>query len=122
MKTFKDKPPELEKGDAGEALKPIEWKINLTVGTAIRVKDVDERFNLFEAEHPVEDKPLREVLDSDFALFWELLWVLLEPQAEKLGIDAVEFGERMANDCIVSAQMQFFRNGRIFSRACRRRR
>ena len=57
---------------------------------------------------------------SDFAEFYELLWYLVEPQAKTRGIDAEQFGQLLAADCIHTAQDKFFREWADFFRGLQR--
>lgn len=89
MRTFKD-----AKGDA--------WEIALPFGTVNRVKS---QFNLLE---PFKEDQLAEKLNSDWGMFYDLLWILLEPQAKDREVTAEQFGQRIAAECIHDARSQFF--------------
>jgi len=97
MKSFNDK----EEG---------KWSIELTIGAVMRVKsESDGKFDLFRPEaEQIDGNSLSAVLLEDFAAFWELLWHLIEPQATKRETTAEQFGELMASDCLVAAQLAFF--------------
>ncbi len=111
------------------------WEIALPFGEVMRVKSASEgKFDLLEA---TKDN-LSERLNRNFAEFWEMLWHLLEPQArtkkpteEELklrpedqdaieGITAVEFGRRMASECIIDAHRKFFAEWADFFRGLQR--
>jgi hypothetical protein len=78
------------------------WKIDLTFGTVLRVKSESEgRFNLLEPEH---DKLRERIAAHDFEALYELLWLIVRPQAEAKDIDAAKFGELMAADCLFDAR------------------
>lgn len=101
MRKFKD-----AKGD--------QWEINLTVGTVQRVKNASEqRFNLLD--HELAAKLWDNELD-----FWELLWFAIEPQATAKGINAEQFGELMAADCLYDAKRLFYEAWADFFRGLQR--
>ncbi len=126
MESFKDK--------TGQ-----EWSINLSIGTVERVKKVS-RFNLYAPDEPIatdncqpttdnrqlttgnsSNAPsLQQVLWTDLSALFELLCYLLDDQLKAAGIDAVEFGRRMAARCLVDAQTAFFREWTDFFRQLRR--
>jgi hypothetical protein len=108
-----------------------EWEIELTYGDVLRIKDESkDKFDL--AEPKAND--LGKRLDEDLALFWELLWFIVQPQAALVmptvrelklrgnndaipsmpGITAAEFGRRMAADCLVAADRAFRQEWRDF--------
>ena len=110
MKEFKDK-------DGGR------WKIDLPFGEIVRIKSQSSgRFNLLEPnEKPGGgEQTLTMLLDSDLAEFWELLWLVVEPQATAKGVSPAQFGELMAADCLITAQAAFFDEWRDFFRLLRR--
>jgi hypothetical protein len=100
MKTFKDK--------TGQP-----WELNLTAGLAMRVRREDERFDLFDSSKQVGGQPLSTAL-HDFPTFFELLFLLVESQAKERGINAEQFGDLMAADCLVDARSAFFAEWRDF--------
>jgi hypothetical protein len=83
------------------------WRIDLTIGAVTRVKQASEgRFDLFDAGK----NNLAETLWTDVETFWELLWLLIEPEAQALDppVGAAQFGERMAAACLINARQAFF--------------
>lgn len=87
------------------------WQIDLTVGAAIRVHAAsDKAFDLFD---PSKDDLAQKLID-DLPTFWQVLWLVVEPQAREKNVTAEQFGELMAADCIVKAQHQFFEEWRDF--------
>lgn len=83
------------------------WRIDLTIGAVTRVKQAsDGRFDLFDAGK----NNLAETLWVDLEQFWELLWLLVEPQAaaQSPPVTATEFGEAMAAACLINARQAFF--------------
>lgn len=79
------------------------WEIDLSIGTVMRVRAANEKYDLFD---PLQDD-LSSRLDNDLAAFWELLWLLVEPQARGRSVDAAAFGESMAAECLIEAQGKF---------------
>lgn len=95
------------------------WSIDLTVGLVMQIRKRDPRLDLFDMKKDVDGKPLAEALQSE-GLFFELLWYLVEEQAEGRGISAVEFGKRVAAACIADAMEKFFLEWLDFFRGLRR--
>jgi hypothetical protein len=109
MSTFKD-----SKSDT--------WDVSLTIGAVLRIKKASGgKFDLLE---PTKDN-LCTTLNSDYGEFFEVLWLLVEPQAraktptederksrtEDAGaahITAEDFGARIAGACLLDAQRKFF--------------
>ena len=99
------------------------WKIDLNVGTVIRVKqESDGRFNLFDpASKPGGDCGERELCSvlyaeqlTDFGTIWEVLYYLVRPQLAGTFETSAEFGEAMAGECLVSAQRALLEEWRDF--------
>lgn len=91
------------------------WEISLPIGTVLRVKASSEgRFDLFEPWKDHGGKPLQEVLWENLGELYELLWYIVEPQAEAKRITAAQFGELVAADCLISARFAFFEEWRDF--------
>ena len=124
MKTFKDRDSQ-------------EWELDLTYGEVMRIKqESGDKFDLAEPHA----KELGKQLDDDLSLFWELLWFIVRPQAALVmptakelrlrgnaqaipsvpGITAVEFGRRMAADCLISADQAFRQEWADFFRQLQR--
>lgn len=87
MRSFKDKTG-------------VEWVIDLNIGTVQRVKSTSS-FNLYDVE-------LAEKVWSDFGEFFELLFLVIEPQAVARSVDAAVFGENLAANCLITAKDAFF--------------
>lgn len=106
-----------------------EWTIELTIGTVERVRKTS-RFNLWEQAEPLADepgqppkpnaKPLCEALYGNYPLLWELLWFLIEPQAEAQGVTAEAFGAAMGPEALVQAEQAFYREWQDFFLRLRR--
>jgi hypothetical protein len=93
------------------------WRIDLTIGAVTRVKQASEgRFDLFDAGK----NNLAERLWTDLEMFWELLWLLVEPEANDHSITAAEFGERMAAACLIAARQTFFAEWQDFFQTLQR--
>lgn len=101
MKTFKD--------STGRS-----WEITLTVGSVKRVRallDVD----LLAIEEG--DPPLLTRLATDVILLCDVIFVLVKPQADKLDVDDVEFGESLGGEVIADAQDAFYEELVLFSQS-----
>lgn len=97
------------------------WSIDLTIGAVDRVKrGTDGRVNLLHPESLVEGDQLQVRLMLDLLEFWEVLYLLVEPQCQREGVTAEQFGELMSADCLVSAQSVFCREWRDFFRKLQR--
>ena len=102
------------------------WKLDLTVGTVIRVKQESAgRFDLFDpASKP--DEGQRELCSilfaeqmSDWAIVWEVLYLVVRPQLDGK-YDSAAFGEAMAGDCLVAAQKELLAEWKDFFHALQR--
>lgn len=89
MKTFKD--------DQGRS-----WDLHLTITAAKRVQQLCG-VNILQLDQG--DPPLLVRLGTDEILTWELLYALIQPQADKREITAEQFGEIMGPECLNAAQM-----------------
>ena len=93
------------------------WRIDLTIGAVTRVKQAsDGRFDLFDAGK----NNLAEQLWTDLEMFWELLWLLVEPEAAEKSQTAEQFGEAMAAACLISARQAFFAEWQDFFQTLQR--
>jgi hypothetical protein len=91
------------------------WRIDLCIGNVFHVRDGSQgKFNLLDPTHDVGGQPLQIVLATDLGEFWEMLWLLMEPQAKRDAVTAEQFGLAMAADCLVDAQAKFFDEWRVF--------
>lgn len=96
------------------------WQIDLTIGTVMRVRSAEPVFDLLDSAKDVDGRPLQVVLATELVEFWKLLWLIVAPQAESKGVDATAFGEAMAADCLIEAQIAFFAEWRDFFQSLRR--
>lgn len=91
--------------------KDRKWDIDFSFGNLLRLKaQSNGKFSFLDDA----TGKLFQVLWSDESELYECLQVLLEPQAEALGITAVEFGLGIAADCFVEARDKFFKELRDF--------
>lgn len=96
------------------------WQIDLTIGTVMRVRSVRPEFDLLDPALQADGQPLQLSLSMNLRTFWEMLWLILEPQARLRDISAEQFGEAMAADCLIEAQIAFFAEWRDFFHSLRR--
>lgn len=100
------------------------WQVCLTVPNMSRIKRASEgRFDLFDAMSNFEGRTLVEVIDDDSRLdaFWEMLWLVIEPQAAKQSITPELFAERMAaTERILDARKVFRKEWRDFFQSIQR--
>lgn len=83
------------------------WMIDLNFDTMTRVKAAGWNLLELDAKHKAEsgqETTIQESLETDFFAVFEVLWLIVEPEAKKLGISAENFGQRMAADCLATAQ------------------
>ncbi|MFW5679523.1 MAG: hypothetical protein ACOCYE_02075 [Pseudomonadota bacterium] len=75
------------------------WTIPMTVGSIRRVENA-LGYNLANAAEPAEEgeSPLLTRLAIDPALLVDVVYVLVQPQAEKQGVDDLQFGEAIDGD------------------------
>jgi len=64
--------------------------------------------------------PLSQLLHMDLAVFWDCLWLLLEPVANERNIGVVQFGKLMSGSCLYLAQAAFFKEWADFFRQIQR--
>ena len=102
------------------------WKLDLTVGTVIRVKqESGGRFDLFDpANKPDQQRELCSILFaeqmSDWAVIWEVLYLVVRPQLEGKYDSPAAFGEAMAGDCLLTAQKELLGEWKDFFHALQR--
>ena len=97
-----------------------QWQVELTVGTVVRVRKREPRFDLLDPVRKVNGMPLQVLLTTDPAEFYELLWLILEPQLETSGISPVQFGELLTGEHIIKAQVAFIEEWTDFFRSLHR--
>lgn len=92
MKTFTD--------NAGKV-----WTLALTIDSAKRVKSL-LGVNLLEPE--AGEPPLLTRLGTDEILLCDVLYCLIKPQADALGVTDEMFGQALGGDVILAAQNAFY--------------
>jgi hypothetical protein len=92
MKTFTD--------NAG-----VVWTLSMTIDSAKRVKSL-MGINLLEPE--AGEPPLLTRLGTDEILLCDVLYCLVKPQADLLGITDEKFGQALGGDVILAAQNAFY--------------
>jgi hypothetical protein len=78
------------------------WSLAINTATIKRVKEM-MGVNLLD----VVGGKLMDKIASDPALFADILFVLVKPQADALGVSDVDFGESLAGDEIEAASLAF---------------
>lgn len=86
----------------------------------MRVRSREPKLDLLDPNTDVDGRPLQVVLSTDLVQFWNLLWLIVEPQAASQDVTATQFGELMAADCLIEAQTAFFLEWRDFFQSLRR--
>jgi hypothetical protein len=92
MKTFTD--------NAG-----VVWTLSLTIDSVKRVKSL-LNINLLEPE--AGDPPLLTRIGTDEILLCDILFCLIKPQADSLGVTDEKFGQALGGDAILAAQNAFY--------------
>ena len=87
------------------------WTLDLSFGAVARVKSLsDGKYDLLRPERLIEspdfDKPvtLQTLIMLDFPTLWEVLFMLVEPQAIERKITAQQFAERMNPEKLLAAR------------------
>jgi hypothetical protein len=105
MKTFTD--------SAGRT-----WTIAVTVDAIKRVEGLIKGVNLANLTNG--DPPLLTRLETDVMLLCDVIFALVKPQAEQLGVSDEEFGRAMGGDAIMAAHDTFWEELTDFFRQLRR--
>jgi len=101
------------------------WQIALTIGDIQRVKGSSCAVDLLQPAlardgRPIEPDQARAVanlsiaLQTDILFFYDVLQVLLEPDAEAAGVDPREFGRGLAGKALFEAHAAFLQEWRDF--------
>ncbi len=93
------------------------WELSLTIGSAKRVRD-KLGINLLEPEGG--DPPLLTRLATDVILFCDVLYVMVQPEAERLQVSDIDFGEALGGDALAEATNAFYEEMIDFFRLCGR--
>ena len=81
------------------------WTLSMTIDSIKRVRDL-LGINLVEPESG--EPPLITRLGTDVVLLCDVIYALVKPQADKLGITDVEFAAALGGDAILNAQNAFY--------------
>jgi hypothetical protein len=92
MKTFND--------SAGRT-----WTLAMTIDSVKRVRDL-LKINLLEPESG--EPPLLTQIATDEILLCDVIYCLIKPQADQLGISDEQFGQALGGDAILNAQNAFY--------------
>ncbi|OHB50514.1 MAG: hypothetical protein A2Y10_18115 [Planctomycetes bacterium GWF2_41_51] len=81
------------------------WTISLTIDSVKRVRDL-LNVNLLEPESG--NPPLLTRIASDEILLCDIIFCLVKPQADALGVTDSQFGQALGGDVILAAQTAFY--------------
>lgn len=100
------------------------WQLELPVGTMKRLQghgwNLLEPESLKQVEGKAAPQTIQSIVEEDTLSIFEILWLIIEPQAKALGVTAEQFGERMASDCFVIAHNALLEELRDFFHNLRR--
>jgi len=110
MKTFND--------SAGRT-----WTLAITVDAVRRVRDLVgvNLARLVEPREPGRELPLLTDLADDLILLVDVIYALVKPQADALGVSDEDFGRALGGEAIAAAHEAFWRELADFFRSLRRR-
>lgn len=94
------------------------WTIAVTVDAIKRVEGLIKGVNL--ANLTTGDPPLLTRLETDVVLLCDVIFALIKPQADQLGVSDEEFGRAMGGDAIMAAHDAFWGELTDFFRQLRR--
>ena len=81
------------------------WTISLTIDAVKRVRDSSLGVNLLELD--VGDPPLFTRLGTNIILLCDVIYVLIKPQADAVGVTDEQFGASLGGEVIFAAQKAF---------------
>ena len=81
------------------------WSISMTIDSVKRVRDL-LNVNLVEPE--AGDPPLLTRLGTDEILLCDVVFCLIKPQADTLGVSDEDFGRALGGDAILAAQTALY--------------
>jgi hypothetical protein len=81
------------------------WSVSMTIDSVKRVRDL-LGVNLVEPE--AGDPPLLTRLGTDEILLCDVVFCLIKPQADKLGVTDEDFGRALGGDAILAAQTALY--------------
>lgn len=94
------------------------WTIAVNVDGIKRVEGLIKGVNLANLTHG--DPPLLTRLETDIVLLCDVIFALVKPQADQLGVTDEEFGKAMGGDAIIAAHDAFWEELTGFFRQLRR--
>jgi hypothetical protein len=81
------------------------WSVSMTIDSVKRVRDLLS-VNLVEPE--AGDPPLLTRLGTDEILLCDVVYCLIKPQADQLGVTDADFGRSLGGDAILAAQTALY--------------
>jgi hypothetical protein len=81
------------------------WSVSMTIDSVKRVRDLLS-VNLVEPE--AGDPPLLTRLGTDEILLCDVVYCLIKPQADQLGVTDADFGRALGGDAILAAQTALY--------------
>ena len=95
-----------------------EWKLELTIGAAKRIRSLAD-VNLLELDQPYrgdlpseapakEGPPLLTRLGLDVMLLCDVVYAAVKPQADDAGVTDEQFGAALGGEAILAARKAFF--------------
>ncbi|MHB9070475.1 MAG: hypothetical protein ACYC54_08895 [Sedimentisphaerales bacterium] len=81
------------------------WSVAMTIDSVKRVRDL-LGVNLVEPE--AGEPPLLTRLGTDEILLCDVVYCLIKPQADSLGVTDVDFGRALGGDAILAAQTALY--------------
>ena len=81
------------------------WSVAMTIDSVKRVRDL-LGVNLVEPE--AGEPPLLTRLGTDEILLCDVVYCLIKPQADTLGVTDVDFGRALGGDAILAAQTALY--------------
>jgi hypothetical protein len=94
------------------------WTLAVNVDAIKRVEGLIKGVNLANLTHG--EPPLLTRLETDIVLLCDVIFALVKPQADQLGVSDEEFGKAMGGDAIMAAHDAFWEELNGFFRQLRR--
>jgi hypothetical protein len=84
------------------------WRLNITIGAVRRVKDL-VGVDLLRVDAPEREgeQPLMTRLSLDIMLLCDVVYAIVQPQAEEQGVSDAEFGESLGGDVVLQMHNAF---------------
>jgi hypothetical protein len=93
--------------------KKREWIVELTIGSAKRVRDL-LGVDLLQLDSGTP--PLLQRIGTDAILVCDILFCLCKPQADAAGVTSEQFGADLDGNAVMEAQVAFYQELELFSR------